>query len=197
MMDLDPAAGTLSKPVLAGETSNPSWIAFSPDHKFLYSCNENSPKEKDYIAAFAVENDGILKFLNHQPMPRGPSHATVDATGKNVLIANYGNGTVANMRVEADGKLQPAGGIEKHPPGADAGQIPHGHFISPDPSNRFVLSNDAGDDKVWVYRFDAAAGTLAANDPPYASLPPHAAPRHLAFRPTGNSSIRFRKPPRP
>jgi 6-phosphogluconolactonase len=129
--------------------------------------------------------DGKLIFLNQEPMPGGPCHAMVDVTGKNVLIANYGNGTVANMRVETDGSLQSAGWIEKHPPGADAGQVPHAHFISPDPANRFVLSNDAGDDKVWVYHFDAIAGKLTPNDPPYASLPPHAAPRHLVFSPNG------------
>ncbi len=36
-----------------------------------------------------------------------------------------------------------------------------------------------------VYRFDPQQGTLAANDPPWATVAPGAGPRHFAFRPGG------------
>src|SRR5688572_21807155 len=44
---------------------------------------------------------------------------------------------------------------------------------------------DLGMDKVLVYRFDAAKGTLAPNDPPAAAVAPGAGPRHFAFHPQG------------
>ena len=36
-----------------------------------------------------------------------------------------------------------------------------------------------------MYRFDAKAGSLTANNPPYTKLDPGTGPRHLAFHPNG------------
>ncbi len=54
-----------------------------------------------------------------------------------------------------------------------------------DPTNRYALVCDKGIDKVMVYRLNRAAGKLVPNDPPSASAHPGAAPRHLAFHPSG------------
>jgi 6-phosphogluconolactonase len=48
-----------------------------------------------------------------------------------------------------------------------------------------VFVCDLGLDKVLVYRFDAARGTLTPHDPPFAALAPGAGPRHMVFRPDG------------
>ena len=50
--------------------------------------------------------------------------------------------------------------------------------------NRFALNTDLGLDQVLVYRFDAAKGTLAGNDPPFAEVAPGAGPRHFVFHPS-------------
>jgi 6-phosphogluconolactonase len=42
-----------------------------------------------------------------------------------------------------------------------------------------------GTDKLSVFRFDAAAGSLAPADPPSVALKPGSAPRHFAFHPNG------------
>jgi 6-phosphogluconolactonase len=62
---------------------------------------------------------------------------------------------------------------------------PHAHSINLDPANRFAFVADLGLDKVMVYRFDSAKGTLVANDPPGAAVKAGAGPRHFAFHPTG------------
>ena len=38
----DPATGKLTNGTLAAETSNPSFLAVSPDQKYLYAANENN-----------------------------------------------------------------------------------------------------------------------------------------------------------
>ena len=38
---------------------------------------------------------------------RAPCHLVVDRTGRNVLVANYGGGTVAVLPIGADGRLKP------------------------------------------------------------------------------------------
>ena len=62
---------------------------------------------------------------------------------------------------------------------------PHAHSIYLSPDNRFAISADLGLDEVFVYRFDAAKGTLAPNNPPFAKVNPGAGPRHFAFHPSG------------
>ena len=46
---------------------------------------------------------------------------------------------------------------------------PHAHYINVDPTDRFAYVADLGLDKILIYRFDAAKGTLTPNDPPFAS----------------------------
>jgi 6-phosphogluconolactonase len=62
---------------------------------------------------------------------------------------------------------------------------PHAHCIVTDPANRFAFVCDLGLDKVMIFRFDAAKGTLAAGEPAFVPVQPGAGPRHIAFHPNG------------
>src|SRR5207248_3115682 len=50
---------------------------------------------------------------------------------------------------------------------------------------RFVLHVDLGLDRIFVWRFDPAKGTLAPAASPFVSLPPGDGPRHVHFHPNG------------
>jgi 6-phosphogluconolactonase (cycloisomerase 2 family) len=58
-------------------------------------------------------------------------------------------------------------------------------MIQSDPSGRFVLHVDLGQDLIYVWKFDAQAGKLLPNDPPTVALPPGDGPRHFHFHPNG------------
>jgi 6-phosphogluconolactonase len=190
---LNPATGALSPAELAVETKNPSFLAIHPNRQFVYAVSEVADadnKPTGAVSAFAVEpGSGKLKLLNHQSSHgAGPCHLVVDAAGKNVLVANYGGGSCAVLPIGGDGKLATATAAIQHTgksvnPGRQEG--PHAHSINLDPANRFAFVADLGLDKVLVYRFDAARGTLTANDPPAAAVAPGAGPRHYAFHPSG------------
>src|SRR5205085_9358129 len=62
---------------------------------------------------------------------------------------------------------------------------PHAHSINLDAANRFALACDLGLDRIFIYRFDPAQGTLTPHDPPAVATAPGAGPRHLAFHPSG------------
>jgi 6-phosphogluconolactonase len=62
---------------------------------------------------------------------------------------------------------------------------PHAHSINLDPENRFAYVADLGIDKIMIYRFNAAEGSLTFNDPPSVDLAPGAGPRHFAIHPQG------------
>jgi 6-phosphogluconolactonase len=127
--------------------------------------------------------------LNQQSsVGSGPAHLIVDTSGRDVLVANYGGGSVAVLPIETDGRLKPYSAFVQHTgSGVDPQRQkgPHAHSVNVDPENRFAYVADLGLDKVLIYRFDAGKGSLVANDPPFAPLKPGAGPRHFAFHPKG------------
>src|SRR6185312_1804256 len=88
LMQMDAASGALTKPQLVAEATSPAFLALHPNHRFLYSVNE---VDKGTVSAFAIDaSSGKLTLLDKQPSGgHGPTHLTVDATGTNVLVANY------------------------------------------------------------------------------------------------------------
>src|SRR5260221_61189 len=178
---------------LAAETTNPSFVAPHPNGRFLYAVNEvpnyKGPNSGG-VSAFSIDHTtGKLTFLNEVPS-RGadPCYIIVDRTGKYVLVANYTGGSIAVFPVLADGKLGEASAFVQHTgkgtnPTRQEG--PHAHSIDLSPDNRFAMVDDLGLDELLVYKFDAAKGSLAASDPPFAKLDAGAGPRHFALRPDG------------
>jgi 6-phosphogluconolactonase len=187
------ASGRMTQPTLVAESENPTFLAVHPNQKFLYAANEIGSfngKKSGGVTAFAINaKTGELTPLNEQPSGGdGPCHLVVDATGKNVLVANYGGGSIEVLPVQEDGRLGEPTTFIQHQGGSvnkQRQEAPHAHFITTDPANRFALTCDLGLDKVLVYSFDAAKGSLAPNDPPSASIQAGSGPRHLAFHPNG------------
>src|ERR1051325_7345483 len=164
----------MSSPTLAAETTNPTFLAVHPNQRFLYAANETDKfggKKSGAVSAYAIDSKtGKLTLLNQQPSGGdGPCHLVVDSTGKNVLVANYGGGSVEVLPVREDGRLgEPTTFIQHQGSSANKQrqQGPHAHFITTDAANRFALTCDLGLDKVLVYRFDAPKGALTPNEPP-------------------------------
>ena len=191
--EMDLKSGTLTEPQLAAETVNPAFLAVHPTKKYLYCVGEISEfegKKTGAVSAFAIDAaTGLLAPLNKQSsVGTGPCHLVVDATGKAVLVANYGGGSVASLPIAADGKLGAAASAIQHQ-GSSVNkgrqEAPHAHSINLDKANRFAFCADLGLDQILIYKFDAAAATLAPNDPPYGVVAPGSGPRHFAFHPSG------------
>lgn len=171
--------GTLSAATLAGETESPSFIAFHPNGKFMYAVNEGQAS----ISALAIDAEtGKLTVLNSQPSQGGaPCHLIVDPTGKNVLAANYTGGSCLCLPIESDGKLGKATSFQQH-----TGPRKHGHSIHVDQANKFAFCCDLGLDKVIIYAFDPAKGSLTPHSE--FNTPKGAGPRHFAWHPDGKSA---------
>lgn len=185
--------GHASSARVAAETVNPSFLAVDPAEDFLYAVNEISNYESQKtgaVSSFSIDHtNGRLAFLN-QVSSRGtdPCYITLDVTGKCVLVANYTSGTVAVFRRRRDGMLAEPTAVVQHTgrgPNRERQEGPHAHQIMPSRDDRFTIAVDLGLDKLLVYRFDSATGTLKANDPPFSTVEPGSGPRHLAFRSDG------------
>jgi len=190
---LNLASGALTPPELAAEMQNPSFLAVHPRRTFLYAVSEVRTFQDQpggSVSGFAIDRKtGKLTALNQQSSRgNGPAHLVVDRGGRNVLVANYGGGSVAVLPIGADGMLKPATAFVQHEGSSVHPRRqtrPHAHSINVDPSGRFAYAADLGLDKILIYRFDAEAGTLAAANPAFASVKPGSGPRHFAFHPEG------------
>jgi 6-phosphogluconolactonase len=186
-------SGRMTSPELAADADNPSFLAIHPSRRFLYAASETDEfagKKSGAVVAFGIQENGKLTLLNQQPSGgEGPCHLVVDNTGKDVLVANYGGGSVSVVPIKEDGRLgEPTAFVQHKGSSVDRERQegPHAHSVNVDSANRFAFAADLGLDKVLIYRFDPVKGTLSANDPPSVSVKPGAGPRHFAFHPRGH-----------
>jgi len=175
---------------LAGQ-KNPSFLAIHPNKKFLYAVNEigNYKGEKaGGVSSYSIDSEtGALTFLNQQSSKGGaPCHLVVDATGRNVLVANYTGGSVASLPISRKGRLRKAASFIQHKGSSvlkPRQAAPHGHSINVSPGNKFAVAADLGLDKVLIYGFNAKGGKLTPAG--FTKVAPGAGPRHFAFHPNG------------
>jgi 6-phosphogluconolactonase len=191
------ATGEVSEPQLAAEIRNPSFLAIHPNRRYLYSLSEDPLSvgpyndKGSYISAYAIDAaTGKLTLLNTVPSGgTSTCYVSLDSSGRYLLAASFGDGTVAVLRVKEDGSLGAPAALVQHTghsvdPHYQAG--PHAHSFDVSPDGRFAVAADLGTDKLIIYRFDPATGSLTPNDPPFVEVkPPGAGPRHLVFSPNG------------
>lgn len=191
-LEMDENTGTLTNRGLVAECPSPSFLALTPDGKFLFAVNETGDfagANTGSVSAYARTADGGLRHLNTVSSHGSyPCHITLAKSGRHVLLANYGSGTVAVVPVGRDGALSDACCVIQHEGSGVNKQRqegPHAHSINLDRNNRFALACDLGADQVIVYRFDTRTGMLSPATAPAARATPGAGPRHLAFHPNG------------
>ncbi len=195
----DPDSGALTDRQLFPNPNNPSWLALDASRTHIYSANEISDGS---VSAYAIHHSsGRLTLLNTESSRgAGPAHLSVHPSSKFVFVANYHGGTVAVLPIGSRGELGPATYVHQDegspaaaravsgPPGSFAlsgHDKPHAHMIESDPTGRFVLAADLALDRILVYRFDAAKGTLTPHKPAFIPLPEGDGPRHFIFHPNG------------
>jgi len=183
---LNTRTGELGAVALAGKAEDPSFLALSPDSKFLYAC---SSEKNGSVVAFRIDSPTSLVRLNEREAGgKGLCHVSVDAEGLNVLAASYHGGTIFCFPIRADGSLgETTATIAFTGTGLDPKrqQKPYAHSIYTDPQDRFVYACDLGTDSIWTFAFDPGKGTLTPTAPPAAKVPPGGGPRHLALHPDG------------
>jgi len=182
---MDPATGAWTHVQHVGDLVNPSFLALGPDRRFLYSVHGDG----DYATAFALDSaSGGAKLINRGATGgKNGVRQAVDPSGKFLIVANYGSGSVGVLPIAPDGSLKDQHQLVVLPgePGPHKVEqaSSHPHDIVFDPSGRFVLVADKGLDRVFVFRFDAGSGRLTPAEPDSVKARPGAGPRHLAFHP--------------
>ncbi|MCX8109002.1 MAG: lactonase family protein, partial [Verrucomicrobiae bacterium] len=164
MFRFDGSVGRAETPKLVAEAVNPSFLDFTPDGRLLFAVNETDQTDGQQggaVSAYSVDSrTGELKFLNRvSTRGAGPCHLAVDPSGKCVVVANYGGGSVAAFQIGSDGSLGEARSSFQHR-GRSVNprrqEAPHAHGVTFDAAGRFVFVPDLGLDQIVIYRVSAA-----------------------------------------
>lgn len=169
-------------------TKNPSYLAVSPDKKFIYSVAENGQPNGGRVVAFSFDMvTGTLTPINSQPsMGSSPCYVSVFKDGRHVAVGNYSSGNLAYYSVNEDGSLNAPQNIIHHGSSITKGNqdSPHVHAAVYSPDYKYLMVPDLGIDKVMIYPIDPN-GNINTVESGFVQLAPGAGPRHIEFHPNG------------
>lgn len=165
---------------------NPSYLTVSNDNKFVYSVSENDKKSS--VSAFGFNSkSGELDFINYQN-PNGLNPCYVINDEKNVITANYSSGSISVLGKNKDGSIGAVKQVVQHTGksiNANRQEAPHAHMVYFSPDKKYVLANDLGTDKVYVYQYNPNSSTAVLQLKSSIDIKPGSGPRHLIFSKNG------------
>lgn len=169
-------------------TKNPSYLAVSPDRKYVYSVTEAGQPSGGGVVAFSFDiNNGTLTPINYQTgLGNSTCYVSVHSSGKYVAAGNYSSGNLVYFSTNADGSLNPPLNIKHEGSGPIKGRQdgPHVHAAVYSPDYKYLMVPDLGIDKVMIYPLDGT-GNIQTNKSSFVKLAPGAGPRHIEFHPNG------------
>jgi 6-phosphogluconolactonase len=119
------------------------------------------------------------------PVPTGgPCYIAVDPRDKYLLIANYGGGSVAVVRLDSNGI--PSEVTQTVVYDTTGGKRSHAHMIDFDPMGKRVYVSDLGLDRIMICTFDYERGVLVPVSDSGVALPEGTGPRHFVFNSSGS-----------
>jgi 6-phosphogluconolactonase len=165
---------------------SPSYLSVSPNNKFIYAVNENGTQSA--VSAFTYDSPtGKLKLLNtNSSLGADPCHLIND--DKNVIVANYSGGSIAVFKKNADGSITEGQQLIQHEgkgPNAARQEKAHVHQVVFSPDKKFVLSNDLGQDKIFIYKYNPSSRHEILTLKGTVDVKSGSGPRHLAFSKDG------------
>ena len=170
-------------------SSNPSFIALSPNGNYLYAANETGKENPGHVTAYSFNKEnGKLTFLNQQRSGGdAPCFVTTDKSGKWAVTANYSGGSLSAFPINTNGSLQHYSQLIQHKGksiNSERQEKAHVHSIFFTPDYKYILSPDLGMDKTMIYTFNASLHKpLHAASIPFIKSTPGSGPRHIAFHP--------------
>ena len=176
----NPDNGKFSSVKLAAKIGSPGFLTLHPNGKILYSVGR---WETGTGAVGYHINKGELKEFTRMACPDGGGcHIAVHPSGKFLLTAQYGGGSVALFPLDPSGKLgEPT--VTEHEGGSKVverrQQSPHPHWTGFSPDGKYALVPDLGLDQIVIYKVDSSQPSITRHG--VGQSVPGGGPRHMRF----------------
>lgn len=189
IIDIDLAKGIFTPVSESDAGINPSYFCISKKRSLIYAVNEVG-RVKDVRAGGITTlrfdaKSGKTEKLNEIAVPNGgPCYISLSGDENFLLVANYGGGSVAVVKLDDGGVPEAVTDTIIYKGEGNARS--RGHMIAPGPDGKKIYVTDLGLDRVAIYDLDPVSGKLRLIDNGYAKLAIGAGPRHFAFGKDGN-----------
>jgi 6-phosphogluconolactonase (cycloisomerase 2 family) len=181
----DPVSGALGEVHPAVPVTDPSFLAWSPPGSgrsdVLYAVSESAG---DVVAFARTEGSHLSPLSVEWTGGTEPCHLAPDPSGRFLVTANYGDGSVCVHPIEPDGSLGPRRELlsfSGRGPNPERQAGPHAHMIAHRPGGGSFFVTDLGTDTIHEYAVSPDGPVRAIGT---TSLRPGSGPRSLAFHPT-------------
>jgi 6-phosphogluconolactonase len=152
-------------------SGGPAPLAVNPGKTRLFAGMRKSRE----LVCMRIGDDAGLVPASRTALPGDPCFLGTDRRGRHVFSAYYRAGQIAVHRWDEESdRLTETERISTEP---------NAHSVWIDREDRQVYAPHTGPNKIYRYRFDAAAGTLSPEDPPWVAPGDRLEPRHLCFHP--------------
>jgi 6-phosphogluconolactonase len=188
VFDFNKKSGNLKLISQSDAGSNPSFFCYSGDRQLLYSLNEvrefkDSPGGGLTTLKFNSESR-LFEKKNEMLVPYGgPCYISLSPDKRFLFLANYPNGSVAVVKLDATGIPESVTDtilyVKNSPDDSKA------HMILSDPAGKHIYVADLGLDRILVYDFDRNTGKLKLLKDNTLYVPKGSGPRHFVFNADG------------
>ena len=170
-----------------GIPANPSFLTFSADQRHLYCIHG----DLSLASSFAVDPaTGKLTHLNTVDTGHpNPVHLSISPNGRWLVVANFAvPGDLCSIPIRSDGSLGAVTSRLALP--GETGRTrglqegPNPHHVPWDPTGRWILVPDRGQDAIHTVQLDGSSGQLELSG--VTRTRPGDGPRHLLFHPDGS-----------
>ncbi|MCM3782751.1 lactonase family protein [Neobacillus mesonae] len=190
--ELDEKTAELSLLSAVSGVKNPTFLQVDAEQQRLYAIGEiataDGGKAGEVLAFTIHPEQGELTFMNRAQSAIAPTcHVQKDPQGQYLIISSYHGGAVSLVSLNEDGSVgqmldsKQHSGRGAHPERQDRPHV-HSAFFSPD--GKYIMVQDLGIDKIFVYTIDRENNKLVL----HREVNTHAGagPRHLVFHPNGS-----------
>ena len=168
--------GKLTKPQVAANSENPSFLAYSPDKKYIYAVNET---EKGAVSAFKVNSDKSLTLIDKvSTHGADPCHVAINQQGDRAVVSNYTGGTFSLHSLTEDGALNEAFQILDHTSDSLRSHAHSAQFFDKD-----LYASNLGLNAVFQYQFTNGNYELVSAS--IADIETNSGPRHFSLTKDG------------
>ena len=177
----NPENGKFTPAQLAAKVGSPGFLTLHPNGKILYSIGRWEGGTG--ALGYHIKKNGKLEGFTRMACPDGGSaHLAVHPSGKFLLTAQYGGGSVALFPLDSSGNLgKPK--LTKHQGGSKVverrQESPHPHWTGFSPDGNYALIPDLGLDQIVIYKVDLSKPAIIPHA--VAESVPGGGPRHMRF----------------